>query len=111
MKLSIVVTDAEITKEKQNTIMALLELTPKGIYCKQGDFYIDPWKPVHKAIITHAHSDHAKAGHQTYLCHPLTKVLLEVRLGKYNYQSLEIISKVRHGLVILDSAPAFMAAT
>jgi putative mRNA 3-end processing factor len=88
MKLSIVVTDAEITKEKQNTIMALLELTPKGIYCKQGDFYIDPWKPVHKAIITHAHSDHAKSGHQTYLCHPLTKILLTVRLGKNNYQSI-----------------------
>ncbi|MFN5335192.1 MAG: ligase-associated DNA damage response exonuclease [Bacteroidota bacterium] len=88
MKFYIVVTDAEITKEKQKTIMALLELTPNGIYCKQGDFYIDPWKPVHKAIITHAHSDHAKAGHQTYLCHPLTKVLLEVRLGKYNYQSI-----------------------
>ena len=69
--------------------MALLELSTNGIYCKQGDFYIDPWKPVHKAIITHAHSDHAKAGHQAYLCHPLTTILLEVRLGKYNYQSIK----------------------
>lgn len=87
MKFYIVVTDAETTKGKK-IIMALLELTNKGIYCKQGDFYIDPWRPVPKAVITHAHSDHAKAGHQTYLCHPLTKILLEVRLGNYNYQSI-----------------------
>jgi putative mRNA 3-end processing factor len=106
MKFYIVVTGAEITKEKQKTIMALLELTPKGIYCKQGDFYIDPWKPVHKAIITHAHSDHAKAGHQTYLCHPLTKILLEVRLGKYNYQSINWNEQVYINGVKISLHPA-----
>lgn len=40
---------------------------PEGLYCPQGDFYIDPWQPVERAIITHAHSDHARAGHQHYL--------------------------------------------
>jgi putative mRNA 3-end processing factor len=69
--------------------MALLKLTDKGLYCEQGNFYIDPLKPVEKAIITHAHSDHAKAGHGSYLCHPITKKLLQVRLGKYSYQSIE----------------------
>jgi putative mRNA 3-end processing factor len=68
--------------------MALLELTDRGIYCSEGDFYIDPWRPVHKAIITHAHSDHAKAGHSAYLCHHLTKPLLQVRLGNYHYESI-----------------------
>jgi len=42
--------------------MALIEFTNKGLYCAAGDFYIDPWKPVDKAIITHAHSDHARWG-------------------------------------------------
>jgi putative mRNA 3-end processing factor len=67
----------------------LLTLTTHGLYCTAGDFFIDPWRPVHKAIITHAHSDHAKAGHDAYLCHHLTKPLLRVRLGDYTYQSVE----------------------
>ena len=69
--------------------MALLELTHKGIYCAVGDFYIDPWRAVNKAIITHAHSDHAKAGHHSYLCHHLTKPLLQVRLGNHRYESVD----------------------
>jgi putative mRNA 3-end processing factor len=68
--------------------MPLLQLTDKGLYCAQGDFYVDPWRSVHKAVITHAHSDHAKAGHQAYLCHHLTKPLLKARLGNYSYESL-----------------------
>ncbi len=47
----------------------LLQLSDKGIYCALGDFFIDPWQPVKKALITHAHSDHLKAGHQFYLLH------------------------------------------
>jgi putative mRNA 3-end processing factor len=68
--------------------MPLLQLTDKGLYCARGDFYIDPWRSVHKAVITHAHSDHAKAGHQAYLCHHLTKPLLKVRLGNYHFESV-----------------------
>ncbi|MGF6673182.1 DNA ligase-associated putative exonuclease [Paraburkholderia sp. WSM4174] len=40
---------------------------PEGLYCPPGDFYIDPWRPVERAVITHAHSDHARFGHQRYL--------------------------------------------
>ncbi|MEP6612217.1 MAG: DNA ligase-associated DEXH box helicase, partial [Mucilaginibacter sp.] len=47
----------------------LLEFTDKGIYCATGKFYIDPWKPVDDAVITHAHADHAYAGHKHYLAH------------------------------------------
>ena len=61
--------------------MPLIEFTDKGLYCAQGRFYIDPWRPVDKAVITHAHSDHAKAGSGSYLCHRLTVPLLELRLG------------------------------
>jgi putative mRNA 3-end processing factor len=61
--------------------MKLLEFTDKGIYCEAGDFYIDPWKPVKRAVITHAHSDHAKWGNESYLCEHATVPLLKLRLG------------------------------
>ncbi len=66
--------------------MPLIEFTDKGLYCPQGKFYIDPWRPVDKAIITHAHSDHAKAGSAHYFCHTLTKPLLLSRLGPHTIQ-------------------------
>ena len=69
--------------------MALIEFTDKGLCCPQGQFYIDPWKPVNKALITHAHSDHARWGSQSYLCHHYTKPLLQLRLGDNPYQSVE----------------------
>jgi len=46
----------------------LLHFTDKGIYCPRAAVYIDPWKPVERAIISHGHSDHAYPGHQHYLC-------------------------------------------
>lgn len=61
--------------------MALISFTNKGIYCKQGNFYIDPWKPVDLAVTTHGHADHVKWGNKAYLCHELTKPILEQRLG------------------------------
>src|SRR5215831_14509003 len=67
----------------------LIEFTNKGLCCPQGKFYIDPWKPVDKALITHAHSDHAKPGNKYYLCHHLTKPLLQARLGDHHYESIE----------------------
>ncbi len=62
--------------------MPLIEFTSKGLYCRAGDFYIDPWKPVPKAVITHAHSDHARVGNDHYLCHPSTLPILKLRLGQ-----------------------------
>lgn len=69
--------------------MNLIEFTDKGLFCRHGNFYIDPWKPVERAVITHAHSDHARVGSNFYLCHTLTKPLLQLRLGDNNYQSVE----------------------
>lgn len=62
--------------------MALITFTNKGIYCKQGDFYIDPWRPVNLAVTTHGHADHVKWGNNAYLCHTLTKPILDQRLGE-----------------------------
>jgi putative mRNA 3-end processing factor len=70
-------------------IMALIEFTDIGLYCPQGNFYIDPWRGVDKAIITHAHSDHARWGSREYLCHTKTKPILQLRLGNNNYQTTE----------------------
>jgi len=67
----------------------LIEFTDKGLCCQQGGFYIDPWKPVKKAIITHAHSDHARFGHESYLCHEQTLPILQLRLGPQHYQTLK----------------------
>ena len=69
--------------------MPLIEFTDKGLYCPQGQFYIDPWKPVERAVITHAHSDHARWGSKYYLCHHFTKPILQLRLGDNNYESVE----------------------
>ena len=66
----------------------LISFTDKGLYCEKGGFYIDPWKPVEKAIITHGHGDHAYFGHKYYLCHIYTKPILQLRLGENNYQTL-----------------------
>ena len=61
--------------------MSLIKFTNKGIYCKQGDFYIDPWQPVDLAVTTHGHADHVKWGNKAYLCHDLTRPILNQRLG------------------------------
>ena len=60
----------------------MISFTDKGIYCEQGDFFIDPWKPVKRALITHAHSDHARFGNQYYLAHPDSIPILKLRLGE-----------------------------
>ncbi len=60
----------------------MISFTDKGIYCEQGDFFIDPWKPVKRALITHAHSDHARFGNEYYLAHPDSIPILKLRLGE-----------------------------
>ncbi len=86
--------------------MPLIEFTQKGLYCRQANVYIDPWKPVDKAIITHAHSDHARAGSQSYLCHHFTRPLLQLRLGDNNYQSVEWGEKIIMNGVVISLHPA-----
>jgi putative mRNA 3-end processing factor len=60
---------------------SLIKLTAKGLYCAAGDFYIDPWRPVKRAVVTHAHGDHAYRGHQNYLVTKEGERLYRVRLG------------------------------
>ncbi len=60
----------------------LLQFTSSSIYCQQADVHIDPWHPVDFAILTHAHSDHAKPGCRYYLAHKDSESILRLRLGK-----------------------------
>ncbi len=86
--------------------MPLIEFTDKGLYCPPGNFYIDPWKGVDRAVITHAHSDHARWGSKAYLCHPFAKPLLEQRLGPNHYETLEWNEPIHFHGVKLSLHPA-----
>lgn len=55
--------------------------TPQGLYCPPGDFHIDPWRPVDRAVITHAHADHARRGSARYLASARSEGVLRARLG------------------------------
>ena len=59
----------------------LLRSTDRGLYCEAGDFYVDPWLPVERAIITHAHGDHARPGSRQYLAARAGEGVLRTRLG------------------------------
>ena len=58
----------------------LLTLTERGLYSPQADAYIDPWKPVERALITHAHGDHARWGCGHYLSSQQSEGVLRIRL-------------------------------
>ncbi|CAN5545197.1 ligase-associated DNA damage response exonuclease [soil metagenome] len=68
----------------------LLKVNSRGLFCEKGNFYIDPWRPVEKALITHGHSDHARPGMEKYLTHKCSKDILKLRLGgDINVQTVE----------------------
>lgn len=61
---------------------SLLERTESGLYCPQGDFFVDPIRPVKRAVISHAHADHARAGCQSYLSSQEGANLLRLRMNQ-----------------------------
>jgi putative mRNA 3-end processing factor len=84
----------------------LIVLRPEGLYCPAGDFHIDPWRPVQRAVITHAHADHARAGHRRYLCSAEGAGLLRARLGDIELQALPWGEAVALGGVRVSLHPA-----
>jgi putative mRNA 3-end processing factor len=85
----------------------LLELRPEGLYCAEGDFYIDPWQPVQRAVITHAHSDRARAGSQSYLCAQPGEDILRAQLGETaSIQSVPYRESINFGPVSATLFPA-----
>lgn len=91
--------------------MKLLEFTSNGIYCSKADVYLDPWKGVKKAIITHGHSDHARWGSKSYITQIDNVPILKHRLGdisvlgknmETNFKSMVLLF---HS-ILLDMFPA-----
>ena len=86
-----------------------LQVRPEGLYCEPGDFYVDPVRPVPRAIVTHAHSDHARPGHDAVLATADTIALMNVRMGEGRFgamQALEYGQTLNLGGVHLWLAPA-----
>jgi putative mRNA 3-end processing factor len=86
--------------------MDLVVVQPEGLYCPQGDFYIDPWRPVARAVITHAHGDHARPGHAHYLAAQASERVLKARLGEITLQTLAYGESVVQNGVTVSLHPA-----
>ncbi len=85
----------------------LIQLSPAGLYCPAGDFHIDPWRPVPRAVITHAHSDHARSGSALYFAHADSLALLRWRLGAdSNLQGLAYGERFELGAATVSLHPA-----
>jgi len=79
---------------------------PEGLYCPPGDFYIDPWRPVDRAVITHAHADHSRYGHRHYLAAAPAEGVMRARLGAITLQPLAYGEVIEHHGVRLSLHPA-----
>ncbi|MGE8359550.1 ligase-associated DNA damage response exonuclease [Pseudomonas sp.] len=87
--------------------MDLVVARPEGLYCPPGDFYIDPWRPVERSIITHAHGDHARRGNGHYLAAAPGEGILRSRLGEdIRLQTLPYGEHLEHHGVTLSFHPA-----
>ena len=83
--------------------------TPRGLYCKPGDFYIDPAVAVPRAVVTHGHGDHARPGHRAALATPETLAIMRTRfegMPDTSQQPLKYGESVRIGEVDVELAPA-----
>ena len=84
----------------------VLTKTAKGLYCPEGDFYIDPARAVERALVTHGHSDHAYRGHQTYLCTAAALPVIRHRLGRIHAETMAYGECRRIGGVTVSFHPA-----
>ena len=84
----------------------VLSFTDRGIYCTAGDFYIDPWRPVDRALITHGHADHARPGHRRYLCTDACAPVMRHRLGDISVQTVKFGEILKIGDALVSFHPA-----
>jgi len=84
----------------------LLTFTDRGIWCAAGDFHIDPWRPVARALLTHGHSDHARPGMGRYLCTDIAAPVVRHRLGAISLDTVVYGEARRIGDVTVSFHPA-----
>lgn len=84
----------------------VLTFTPQGIYCPAGDFHIDPWRPVARALITHGHADHARPGHGQYLATDIAAPVIRHRLGEISLQTIPYGEERRINAATVSFHPA-----
>jgi putative mRNA 3-end processing factor len=84
----------------------LIVQRPEGLYCPPGNFYIDPWRKVDRAVITHAHADHARPGHAHYLAAEPGAGVLRARLGDITLDTLAYGERLQHQGVTVSLHPA-----
>ncbi|HQU67877.1 MAG TPA: ligase-associated DNA damage response exonuclease [Albidovulum sp.] len=84
----------------------VLSFTDRGLFCAAGDFYVDPWKPVDRALITHGHSDHARPGHCRYLTVASGAAVLRLRLGEIALQTVSYGERLKIGDATVSFHPA-----
>ncbi len=84
----------------------VLTIRQEGIYCPAGNFFIDPWRPVERALITHAHSDHARLGHAHYLCTPAAAPVIRHRLGDIRIATQPFLDTLKIGDARVSFHPA-----
>lgn len=80
--------------------------SPAGLFCPGGGFHLDPLLPVERAVVTHAHGDHARAGSAAYLCTPQTAALIRRRVGEAPIDALPYGERRRVGEVTISLHPA-----
>ncbi len=86
--------------------MSVLTFLPEGIYCPAGDFFIDPWRPVDRALITHGHADHARQGHARYLATEAAAPVMRHRLGEISLETVRYGETRRIGDAEVSYHPA-----
>ncbi len=84
----------------------VLEFREDGIYCPSGDFYVDPWRPVDRALITHGHADHSRPGHARYLATHAALPVMRHRLGEIDAEGIAYGETRRIGDATVSFHPA-----
>ena len=84
----------------------MIRSTPSGLFCEPGNFFIDPWRPVDRALVTHAHTDHASAGSASYLCAEPGARVLQHRLPDARIDTLPYGRSITIGDTVVSFHPA-----
>lgn len=90
-------------------LIDFLTFTEAGLYCRYGDFHIDPLLPVTCALVSHAHGDHARPGSSKVYCTPPTEAIMRSRYGKKAAGTFAL-TVYQHSFKLKDVEVIFLSA-